>query len=105
MRPATDTGTKRKVYSPYGSNRAGFTIDEDGEIKDGLNRFGDFLADSVDSILWGPEEFEEVVVDEEGEGGVTVVVGFCFGGGVDEFPIFNRGRSPGSGEEEVKLRL
>ncbi|KAG7342588.1 hypothetical protein IV203_017830 [Nitzschia inconspicua] len=53
-----DRKSRRRVYSPYGTDRAGFTVDDDGEVKDGLNRLGDFLADSVDSMLWGPGDGE-----------------------------------------------
>jgi hypothetical protein len=45
----------RKVYSPYGK-RAGFVEEEDVEIKDSIERFGDVLAGSVDSLLWGPDD-------------------------------------------------
>jgi hypothetical protein len=59
----SNNGTRRRVYSPYGSDRAGFTEDDGLEIKDEFNRFGDFLADSVDSILWGPDDDSENEVD------------------------------------------
>ncbi|KAL3920257.1 MAG: hypothetical protein SGARI_006989, partial [Bacillariaceae sp.] len=53
----------RKVYSPYGNDRSGFLEEEDVEMKDGLNRFGDFLADSVDSLLWGPDDGDDDVIE------------------------------------------
>lgn len=50
--------TRRRIYSPYGPSRpTGFEQDDAavGDEKDGLERFGEFLADSVDNVLWGSD--------------------------------------------------
>ena len=40
---------KKKVYSPY-------VYDEDGEIEGPFDRIGDFLTNSADRLLWGPDD-------------------------------------------------
>jgi hypothetical protein len=51
-RTTRDSNEKRKIYSPYGDwddNK------EDDIFKDGIDQFGDVVANTVDSFLWGSE--------------------------------------------------
>mmetsp|Transcript_8980 Transcript_8980/g.24668 ORF Transcript_8980/g.24668 Transcript_8980/m.24668 type:complete len:268 (-) Transcript_8980:51-854(-) len=45
-------GTGRRIYSPYSRNDG----DDTFVYEDGLDQFGDFVASSLDSFLWGPED-------------------------------------------------
>ena len=46
------TSKERRIYSPYGQESAS-SFDLDG--KDALDRFGDFVADRAEELLWGPD--------------------------------------------------
>ena len=44
--------TRRRIYSPYGEVKSP-AFDDDG--KDMIDRFGDFVADKAEEVLWGPD--------------------------------------------------
>jgi hypothetical protein len=43
---------ERRIYSPYGQGKTS-AFDLDG--KDAVDRFGDFVADRAEELLWGPD--------------------------------------------------
>ena len=49
---AAPRGTGKKIYSPYGSTSSGY-MDNVDDDKDALDRFGDFIADVADKVMWG----------------------------------------------------
>lgn len=52
QQPRNSWQPQRRIYSPYHEEKSAFDIDG----KDAIDRFGDFVADKAEEVLWGTDK-------------------------------------------------